>query len=78
MAKLENLAPLILKWEGGYVNDPADRGGAERKAGASFLRLVDCRRSGGGTNVLSYKKQDSNKELVRMIQKIYLPVDFYF
>lgn len=27
MAKLEKLVPLILKWEGGYVNDPADLGG---------------------------------------------------
>jgi len=27
MAKLANLVPLILKWEGGYVDDPADKGG---------------------------------------------------
>ena len=28
MAKVELLAPLILKWEGGFVNDPKDKGGA--------------------------------------------------
>lgn len=28
MAKVELLAPYVKKWEGGYVNDPADRGGA--------------------------------------------------
>lgn len=28
MAKLELLTPYILKWEGGYVNDKDDRGGA--------------------------------------------------
>lgn len=28
MAQIENLAPIIAKWEGGYVNDPTDRGGA--------------------------------------------------
>lgn len=28
MADINKLAPLILKWEGGYVNDPLDRGGA--------------------------------------------------
>lgn len=28
MAKIEKLAPKILKWEGGFVNDPQDLGGA--------------------------------------------------
>lgn len=28
MANVINLAPFILKWEGGFVNDPADLGGA--------------------------------------------------
>ena len=28
MADVKLLAPKILKWEGGYVNDPDDRGGA--------------------------------------------------
>lgn len=27
-ANIEELAPAIAKWEGGYVNDPLDRGGA--------------------------------------------------
>jgi len=31
MANLEQLLPLILKWEGGYANDPADLGGATNK-----------------------------------------------
>ena len=28
MADIKKLAPIIAKWEGGYVNDPFDRGGA--------------------------------------------------
>ena len=28
MANVYKLAPFILKWEGGFVNDPADLGGA--------------------------------------------------
>ena len=28
MANVYKLAPWILKWEGGFVNDPADLGGA--------------------------------------------------
>lgn len=28
MAHIEKLTPFIIKWEGGYVNDPLDHGGA--------------------------------------------------
>ena len=28
MADIYQLAPFILKWEGGFVNDPVDKGGA--------------------------------------------------
>lgn len=31
MAKVEILAPYIKKWEGGFANDSADRGGATNK-----------------------------------------------
>lgn len=31
MAKIDVLAPFIFSWEGGYVNNPNDRGGATNK-----------------------------------------------
>lgn len=31
MAKVELLAPKILRWEGGFVDDPMDHGGATNK-----------------------------------------------
>lgn len=31
MANIDVLLPFILKWEGGFVNDPADAGGATNK-----------------------------------------------
>ena len=31
MADIKNLIPFILKWEGGFANDPTDRGGATNK-----------------------------------------------
>lgn len=27
-SKIEKLAPIVAKWEGGFVNDPVDKGGA--------------------------------------------------
>lgn len=31
MANIKILAPFILAWEGGFANDPIDRGGATNK-----------------------------------------------
>ena len=31
MAKVNLLLPFILRWEGGFVNDPMDKGGATNK-----------------------------------------------
>ncbi len=31
MASVDRLLPFILRWEGGFVNDPADLGGATNK-----------------------------------------------
>ena len=31
MAESKIVQPFILSWEGGYVNDPADKGGATNK-----------------------------------------------
>ena len=31
MADYQKLVPIIKKWEGGFVNDPSDSGGATNK-----------------------------------------------
>ena len=43
MAKVEILAPYIKKWEGGFANDPADRGGATNKGVTIATFEVYCK-----------------------------------
>jgi lysozyme family protein len=49
MANINKLIPLILKWEGGYVNDPADSGGPT-KAGVTLKTWMaqGCDKDGDG------------------------------
>lgn len=41
MANVEHYLPFLLKWEGGYTDDPADRGGATNRGVtlATYRRL---------------------------------------
>lgn len=41
MANVNKLLPFILKWEGGFVNDPADTGGATNK-GVTISTWKQC------------------------------------
>lgn len=46
MADVKKLKPFILKWEGGFVNDPADLGGATNK-GVTIGTYKEYRRKKG-------------------------------
>ena len=41
MANIDKLLPFILKWEGGFVNDPTDKGGATNK-GVTIATWKQC------------------------------------
>lgn len=41
MASVDKLLPFILRWEGGFVNDPADSGGATNK-GVTIATWRQC------------------------------------
>lgn len=46
MANVNKLVPFILKWEGGFVNDPDDLGGATNK-GVTFATYKEyCKNKG--------------------------------
>ena len=46
MASIDNLIPFILKWEGSFVNDPTDRGGATNKGVTLATYEAYCKRKG--------------------------------
>lgn len=46
MASIDKLIPYILKWEGGFVYDPTDRGGATNKGVTIATYEAYCRQKG--------------------------------
>lgn len=46
MAEVNKLAPFILKWEGGFVNDPDDLGGATNRGITLSTYEMYCNRKG--------------------------------
>ncbi len=70
MAKLEKLIPLIEKWEGGYVNDPDDKGGPTNM-GVTLKTWQKCGYDKNGDGVID--KQDlrlvTRDEMIQVILK---------
>jgi len=46
MAEVKKLVPFILKWEGGFVDDPDDLGGATNKGITIGTYATYCKRKG--------------------------------
>ncbi len=46
MASIDKLIPFILKWEGGFANDPTDRGGATNKGVTIATYEAYCKKKG--------------------------------
>lgn len=64
MAKVDILLPYILKWEGGYVNDPADTGGDTNKGVTiSTWKQVGYDKDGDGDIDVSDLKMLTNADV---------------
>jgi len=73
MANIQQLAPLLLKWEGGYVNDSADLGGTTNKGVTlSVWKQYGYDKNGDGKiDVEDLKLIDTNDVVERILRPHY-------
>ena len=61
MAKIEQIIPFILKWEGGYVHNKYDNGGATNK-GVTYKTWEDyCKRKGKEASLTTLRNMTSKE-----------------
>ena len=71
MAKIELLVPKILKWEGGFVNHPNDKGGATNK-GITIATFTSYRKLKGLPQPsVDDLKNISNEEWMDILKTLY-------
>ena len=71
MAKVELLIPFILRWEGGFVDDPDDRGGATNKGITIATYRFYRRQRGYATTTVADLKDISDAEWADVLKSLY-------
>lgn len=71
MAKVEKLSPFILKWEGGFSNDPNDAGGATMKGVTISTYKAYCAKNGKKTPTVAQLKKITNEEWTDILKTMY-------
>lgn len=71
MAKVELLAPYIKKWEGGFVNDPADSGGATNMGVTIATFEAYCKRKAYPRPTVERLKRLSEKEWLDILKTMF-------
>lgn len=71
MADVNKLAPFILKWEGGFVNDPDDLGGATNKGVTIGTYEAYCRKKGYPKPTIERLKNISSPEWTEILKTMY-------
>lgn len=65
------LAPFILRWEGGFVNDPADLGGATNRGITIATYATYCKKKGYPVPTIERLKGISEKEWAEILKTMY-------
>lgn len=71
MADINILTPYIKKWEGGFINDPADRGGATNMGVTLATFEAYCKRKGLPCPDVSRLKRLTDKEWMDLLKTMY-------
>ena len=71
MADIKKLIPFILKWEGGFVNDPDDLGGATNKGVTIGTFEGFCKTKGRPKPTVTDLKNISDEDWEEIIKSLY-------
>lgn len=71
MANIVKLEPHILKWEGGWSNDPNDKGGPTMKGVTLAVYTVYCKNKGWATPTQKDLKQITFPEWEDILKSMY-------
>ena len=71
MANVSKLVPFILKWEGGFVNDPDDLGGATNKGITLSAYETYCYRKGYPKPTVECLKNISDATWMDILKTLY-------
>ena len=71
MADVNKLVPFILHWEGGFVNDPDDMGGATNKGVTLSTYTAYCRKKGYPVPTVERLKNISEREWTEILKTMY-------
>ncbi|WP_373732677.1 glycoside hydrolase family 108 protein [Bacteroides heparinolyticus] len=71
MADVNRLVPFILQWEGGFVNDPDDLGGATIKGVTLSTYTAYCRKKGYPVPTVERLRNISDREWTEILKAMY-------
>ena len=71
MADVKKLAPFILKWEGGFVNDPDDLGGATNMGVTIGTYEAYCRKKSYPKPTVERLKNITKEEWTEILKTMY-------
>lgn len=71
MADVMKLVPFILQWEGGFVNDPDDLGGATNRGVTIGTYATYCKKKGYPAPTVERLKNLSEKDWAEILKTLY-------